>query len=135
MPSSYTQQGYPEGVYVTEVVSGGPADEAGIEAGDIITSMDGTAVSTKEALTGLLKYYAAGEEIEISLSRIKSDRSGFEKVKCTVTLGNKADMPSQTESTNTDEAEENGNDSDGGGSQESPFGDNDLYRYFFGNGN
>ena len=91
MPDSYVEQGYPQGVYVASVISGGPADKAGIKAGDIITSMDGTSVSTKEELINNLAYYAAGEQVEISLSRINSQQNGFDKVKATVTLGSKND--------------------------------------------
>ena len=91
MPDSYVEQGYPQGVYVASVISGGPADQAGIKAGDIITSMDGTSVSTKEELISNLEYYAAGEQVEISLSRINSQQNGFDKVKVTVTLGSKND--------------------------------------------
>ncbi|MEE8825785.1 MAG: trypsin-like peptidase domain-containing protein [Eubacteriales bacterium] len=114
MPDSYVQQGYPEGVYVASVISGGPADKAGIKAGDIITSMDGTSVSTKEELINNLKYYAAGEQVEISLSRINSQQNGFDKVKVTVTLGNKNDSTWKSQeaessaSSTSDENNDNG---------------------------
>lgn len=91
MPSSYTQQGYPEGVYVASVVKGGPADKAGIRQGDIITSFDGSSVSTKENLINSLEYYAEGEKVEVSLSRLNSQQNGFEKKQVTVTLGSKKD--------------------------------------------
>jgi serine protease Do len=91
VPSTYTQNGYPEGVYVASVVSGGPADEAGIRQGDIITAFDGSTVATQEALLTALEYYAAGEQAEISISRINDDQTGFTKKRYTVTLGSKAD--------------------------------------------
>lgn len=129
MPSYYTESGYPEGVYVAEVTPGGPAEEAGIEEGDIITSLDGTAVTTSDALVNLLTYYAAGEEVEVSVSRMNSDRTGFEKKKFTVTLGSRADMPSQTESTSQEENSGSTTDNRGGFPSAG-----DFYEYFFGNG-
>lgn len=114
MPSSYTQQGYPEGVYVASVVKGGPADRAGIKQGDIITSFDGTSVATKENLINTLEYYAAGEKVEVSLSRLNSQQNGFEKKQVTVTLGNKKDANlSNEESSDNSENAQTQND-DGG---------------------
>ena len=39
--------GYNKGVLVNSIVSDGPADEAGIEAGDLITAIDGEAVTVR----------------------------------------------------------------------------------------
>ena len=66
MPDSYVEQGYPQGVYVASVISGGPADQAGIKAGDIITSMDGTSVSTKEELINRIRTSLGGRAAEIA---------------------------------------------------------------------
>lgn len=103
MPSSYTEQGYPEGVYVASVVKGGPADKAGIEQGDIITSFDGNSVGTKESLLNLLEYYAKDETVEVSVSRLNSQQNGFDKKKVNVTLGSRADA--NLDSNNNSESE------------------------------
>ncbi|MEE3419720.1 MAG: trypsin-like peptidase domain-containing protein [Lachnospiraceae bacterium] len=103
VPTQYTQSGYPAGVYVASVTQNGPADQAGIQEGDIITSFDGTSVTSQEDLLNLLEYYAAGEKAEVSLSRVNSDRSGYEKKKVIVTLGSRADanLSSSTSSSDT----------------------------------
>ena len=129
MPSQYTQNGYPAGVYVASVTENGPADQSGIQKGDIITSFDGTSVTTKEGLVGLLEYYAAGEKAEVSISRINSDRSGFEKKKVIVTLGNRndADLDSgSSESSSSRSTAGNGN----AGKYTDPFEDNGNGGFF-----
>ena len=91
MPSSYVSMGYPAGVYVVEVVEGGPADEAGLEKGDIITGIDGTSVSGKDAFLRELEYFSAGETVDLTISRL--DRSGrnFISSRVSITFGNKAE--------------------------------------------
>lgn len=84
----------PVGVLVYEVTQGGPADSAGIQKRDVITKLDGQSVNTAEELIESLTYYAAGETIELELSR--ADGSGEYKTKTfSVTLGNKKDMPKE----------------------------------------
>ena len=80
----------PEGVSVTEVEEGGPADEAGIKAGDIITKFDGVSVKTIDELTERLTYYKKGETVEVTISR--SDNGEYKEQTVTVTLGDKADQ-------------------------------------------
>jgi serine protease Do len=91
VPGYYVQSGYPAGVYVSEVTKGGPAEKAGVREGDIITAMDGISISSTTQLITYLKYYAAGEEIDFSISRLNEDETAFEKEKITITLGSRKD--------------------------------------------
>lgn len=60
----------PEGAYIVEVVSGSPADKAGIKAEDIITKMNGKAVKDQEGgLAAIINSAKVGESIEISYYR------------------------------------------------------------------
>ena len=54
----------PAGVYVTEVVSGGGADEAGMTRGCIITGINGSSVDSMDALQEQLQYYTKGENCD-----------------------------------------------------------------------
>lgn len=60
----------PEGVFVYEVDPGSPADQAGIQRGDVITYFDGNSVDSSERMKDLMEYYASGEQIEIVFQRV-----------------------------------------------------------------
>ena len=70
-------------VYIVEVVKGGPADKAGLQAGDRIVSMDGSEVATQSDLGTLMQNHKAGDTIEITVAR------GGQMQTVTVTLGEK----------------------------------------------
>lgn len=63
------------------VVSGGPADKAGIEPGDVITKINGTAIDEKTSLTSLLGKYKVGDKVTVTVQR------GSDVKTMTVTLG------------------------------------------------
>mgnify|MGYP000165792480 CR=1 FL=1 len=71
------------GVYIVEVVKGGPADKAGLQAGDRIVSMDGSEVATQSDLGTLMQNHKAGDTIEITVAR------GGQMQTVNVTLGEK----------------------------------------------
>ncbi len=53
------------GATVAGVITGSPAQEAGLAAGDVITSVDGNAVDGAQALTSALEPYKPGDTITI----------------------------------------------------------------------
>jgi serine protease Do len=69
------------GAVVANVVAGGAADEAGIEAGDVIVSVDGNAVQGFAELQGRIGTYSPGDTITVDVVR-----DGRE-LRLTVTLG------------------------------------------------
>lgn len=79
----------PAGAFVMAVVSGGAADNAGIQKSDIITKLDGQKVSSKAEINEQLQYYVAGEEIEIGVARLEDGE--YEESTITVTLGSRPD--------------------------------------------
>ncbi len=114
-----TMYGMPEGVYVYSVVEGGAADNAGIQAGDIITALDGISLSSISALQEKLQYYAAGETVEITLQR--GNGNTYEEVTVTVTLDNVSDLDSSSSTTE---------DSSGNSSTQDSQDSYDSYNYF-----
>jgi serine protease Do len=58
-----------EGVLVTQVSPGGPADQAGLRRGDILTAVDGSAVSSDNPFINLLFQHRAGATISLSVLR------------------------------------------------------------------
>jgi putative serine protease PepD len=59
----------PTGVEVLTVEAGSAAALAGLQAGDVITSVDGETISTMDELIALLRRYSAGEETTLVIDR------------------------------------------------------------------
>lgn len=79
----------PSGVAVAEVVEGSPADEAGLQQGDILTALDGRTVSSMSQLQDVLQYYAAGETVDLTIQR--ADNGQYEEQTVSITLGSAQD--------------------------------------------
>lgn len=57
------------GGVIGEVSPGSPADEAGLRAGDVITSVDGAPADSFTTVTALVRMHAGGSEITIGYNR------------------------------------------------------------------
>lgn len=69
------------GVRITGVVSGSPADQAGIQVGDLVTTVGGKRVQSMVDLAGEVRARQPGAQVEIQLLRSGSETT------VTVTLG------------------------------------------------
>ena len=85
--------GIPSGVVVSEVVENGPADEAGVKKGDILTELDGRSISNMEQLQDVLEYYAAGETVDLTVQR--ADNGEYQEQTLSITLGSAADAQNE----------------------------------------
>jgi len=56
-------------VVVRSTVPGGPAEEAGIRRGDVLTEVDGEALTSVEELLAALRRHEPGDEITIEVVR------------------------------------------------------------------
>lgn len=75
--STYLEQlGYPGGLLVKSVISGSPAEKAGLEADDIIVSFNGSAVKTADELAALKNECSSGDKVVIRIYRLTSSRFG-----------------------------------------------------------
>lgn len=103
--SEYAQYyNLPEGIYVSSVTSGSPADKAGIKKGDVIVKYKGKDVTTMDGLQEKMALCKAGDKVEITVKR--ADNGEYKSVTCNVTLGKKSDAPESTENSS-----DNGNSS------------------------
>ena len=75
----------PSGAFVEEVYSDSPADQSGLQRGDIIMKIDGQTVSNGSAVIDLLQYYAPGETVDVVIAR--SDAGEYRQQTLSVTLG------------------------------------------------
>ncbi len=58
-----------QGAMLEEIVSNSPAARAGLQAGDIITAIDGKAIDDRNPLVSLLLEHVAGETITVEVLR------------------------------------------------------------------
>jgi len=61
--------GADQGAWVTQVVPGSPAEEAGLQEGDLIQQVDGQPVDDKHSLPDLITAHHAGDTIELLVLR------------------------------------------------------------------
>jgi 2-alkenal reductase len=69
------------GVYVTDVAVNGPASQAGIQPGDIITSIGNTPLDEKHSYINTLFIYKPGDKVTVTVVR------GNQTLQMQVTLG------------------------------------------------
>lgn len=98
----------PQGVYVGEVSEGSPAEEAGLQKGDIIVKFDGRDVTTMTGLQEKLSKKKAGTEVTIVVKR--SDDGEYKEKTLTVTLGKKS-QAEDSSSEQSSQSEQNNRDS------------------------
>ncbi len=77
-----------KGVVVADVVSGSPADKAGIKRGDVITSIDGAEIKDPQDLVFQIRKRMAGDKVNLEVVSQSGSRS------VAVTLG---EIPGQSE--------------------------------------
>lgn len=114
--SMASQFDMPSGVYVQQVIKNSPAQKAGISAGDVIVSIDGSSVSTMDGLKEKISNLKAGKKVKIVVKR-QNQMGTYEKKTLTVTLGKKSDAPStSSNSSNSNSSNSNSGSSNSGNS-------------------
>ena len=73
--ASYSNLKVDYGALVTKVLSGGPADEAGLRVSDVIVAVDDTSVVNAEGFIRTLQSYEAGQEVQITYYRNSNKRT------------------------------------------------------------
>lgn len=64
-----------DGARVSYVVPNSPADDAGLEIGDVITEVDGRNVTESRRLDELIQQYDPGDRVELTLERNGRERT------------------------------------------------------------
>ncbi|PWJ48390.1 S1C family serine protease [Faecalicatena contorta] len=80
----------PLGVYITDVVSGGGADSAGMTKGGIITGLNGITIDSMNTLQEQLKYYAKGDTVTLTVQKAENNGEYTEET-YKVILGTKSE--------------------------------------------
>lgn len=115
--------GIPSGIYVSQVVSGSPAEKAGISAGDVIVKFEGNNVSSMSGLKEKLAIKKANTKVKITFKR--ANQSGtYEEKTVTVTLGKKSDFKNVTTDNSSDSSESDDSSNNGNSNGNSNNGNN-----------
>lgn len=77
-------EGIPIGVYVSEVALDSPAIEAGIQPGDILTSISGQPITNFKDVMAILLKCSNGQNIQVTCQR--PDKAGYQELELMVNL-------------------------------------------------
>lgn len=101
----------PNGVQVMEIAKGGAAEEAGIQVGDIITSINNMEVRSIESLQEKANSYKKGTEVEIKVQR--SDNGSYKEKTFKVKLQGSSSLDSLSDSSTDSSKNDSGNSGNG----------------------
>jgi serine protease Do len=75
-----------QGVPIDQILPNSPAEEAGLDAGDVIAAVDGKPVNTADELNAAFRKKKPGDEVELTIRRLKRDGKTWEEKKLKVKL-------------------------------------------------
>jgi putative serine protease PepD len=78
----------PDGAAVGDVTAGSAADDAGLQAGDVITKVDDQLVTSSDGLVATVRAHRPGDEVTLTYERDGDSRT------TTIKLGSDADSAS-----------------------------------------
>ena len=121
--------GIPQGVFVSEVTEGGPADDAGITKNMVITEFDGKTITSIDQLVELLQYYEPKEKIDVTVAVL--DGNEYKEKTLTVKLGKDDSSSKDSKDSSEDSTSQDSQDADipdiQGGQDDSDQGDADAF--------
>ncbi|MBR3705238.1 MAG: trypsin-like peptidase domain-containing protein [Oscillospiraceae bacterium] len=88
--SQSERSGVRSGVYIESVVENGPAEQAGLQAGDVITMIGTSTINDRGDISSLSKNYRAGDTVTVTYVRLG------EVCTTTLTFGSTLDAPQTT---------------------------------------
>ena len=79
----------PTGVYISDVVKNGGAQQAGLTKGSVITGLEGTTISDMNSLKEQLQYYRVGDKVKVTV-QVPGNNGEYTEKTVEVTLGSKS---------------------------------------------
>ena len=79
----------PTGVYISDVVKNGGAQQAGLTKGRVITGLEGTTISDMNSLKEQLQYYRVGDKVKVTV-QVPGNNGEYTEKTVEVTLGSKS---------------------------------------------
>ena len=120
--SQSERSGVSSGVYIESIIENGPAERAGLRAGDVITMIDTTTIVDRNDISALGKSYRAGDTVTVTYVR------GGKVCTTTLTFGSTLDAPDTPTEQNSQQSTYPDNDYGYGGALD------DFFDFYFGGG-
>ena len=79
----------PTGVYISDVVKNGGAQQAGLTKGSVITGLEGTTIIDMNSLKEQLQYYRVGDKVKVTV-QVPGNNGEYTEKTVEVTLGSKS---------------------------------------------
>ena len=79
----------PTGVYISDVVKNGGAQQAGLTKGSVITGLEGTTISDMNSLKEQLQYYRVGDKVKVTV-QVPGNNGEYTEKTVEVTFGSKS---------------------------------------------
>ena len=79
----------PTGVYISDVVKNGGAQQAGLIKGSVITGLEGTTISDMNSLKEQLQYHRVGDKVKVTV-QVPGNNGEYTEKTVEVTLGSKS---------------------------------------------
>lgn len=79
----------PTGVYISDVVKNGGAEQAGLTKGSVITALEGSTISDMNSLKEQLQYYRVGDKVKVTV-QVPGNNGEYTEKTVEVTLGSKS---------------------------------------------
>ena len=79
----------PTGVYISDVVKNGGAQQADLTKGSVITGLEGTTISDMNSLKEQLQYYRVGDKVKVTV-QVPGNNGEYTEKTVEVTLGSKS---------------------------------------------
>ena len=115
-----------KGVYIVQIYTNSPAANAGLQEGDIITSINGTEVEDMSGVKKELVKYRPGDTIKVTYERDKQSKT----VEMTLAAQSESNQKTLQPSTQSSDGSSGNDDSSGNGSSESGTNPYDFFSGF-----
>lgn len=79
----------PTGVYISDVVKNGGAQQAGLTKGSVISGLEGTTISDMNSLKEQLQYHRVGDKVKVTV-QVPGNNGEYTEKTVEVTLGSKS---------------------------------------------
>ena len=79
----------PTGVYISDVVKNGGAQQAGLTKGSVVTGLEGTTISDMNSLKEQLQYHRVGDKVKVTV-QVPGNNGEYTEKTVEVTLGSKS---------------------------------------------